>query len=189
VSINSTQEAVHKRLCSRFLLHTSCTCLSHVFVQQDAVTRSPRNFVPESRLVSCCSRENDIQRFLRRHLLNVYSISRAQKLDEEDAENWKGGAEGILVFVRWIFNYQDGCLLTGSLLSDRSFCIHGGHLHFHTFISISYQSLQQDPYAITQSLLTQISQQLPGSQMLPQTTQVHQSMLKITSAPPLPPCS
>jgi hypothetical protein len=32
-----------------------------------------------------------------------------------------------------------------------------------TFISISYQSLQQDPNAITQSLLTQISQQLPGS--------------------------
>ena len=32
-----------------------------------------------------------------------------------------------------------------------------------TFISISYQSLQQDPNAITQSLLAQISQQLPGS--------------------------
>jgi hypothetical protein len=32
-----------------------------------------------------------------------------------------------------------------------------------TFISISYQSLQQDPNAITQSLLTQISQQLPVS--------------------------
>ena len=26
-------------------------------------------------------------------------IGRAQKLDEENAENWKGGAEGILVFV------------------------------------------------------------------------------------------
>jgi len=32
-----------------------------------------------------------------------------------------------------------------------------------TFISISYQSLQRDPNAITQSLLTQLSQQLPGS--------------------------
>ncbi len=32
-----------------------------------------------------------------------------------------------------------------------------------TFISISYQTLQQDPNAVTQSLLTQISQQLPGS--------------------------
>jgi hypothetical protein len=36
-------------------------------------------------------------------------ISRAQKFDEENAENWKGGADGILVFVRWLFN---GCLLT-----------------------------------------------------------------------------
>jgi hypothetical protein len=26
-------------------------------------------------------------------------IGRAQKFDEENAENWKGGAEGILVFV------------------------------------------------------------------------------------------
>ena len=32
-------------------------------------------------------------------------ISRAQKFDEENAENWKGGAEGILVFVRWPFNH------------------------------------------------------------------------------------
>ncbi|KAF8492557.1 hypothetical protein F5888DRAFT_1575113, partial [Russula emetica] len=66
-------------------------------------------------------------------------ISRAQKFDEENAENWKGGAEGILVF-------------TGLFASTVA-----------TFISISYQSLQRDPNAITQSLLTQISQQLPGS--------------------------
>ena len=58
-------------------------------------------------------------------------ISRAQKFDDENAENWKGGAEGILVFVRWLFNYQDGCSLTRSLLSDRSFRIYGRHFHFH----------------------------------------------------------
>lgn len=33
-------------------------------------------------------------------------INRAQKFDEENAENWKGGAEGILVFVRWLSNYH-----------------------------------------------------------------------------------
>lgn len=38
-------------------------------------------------------------------------ISRAQKFDEENVENWKGGAEGILVFVRRLFD-QDNCLLT-----------------------------------------------------------------------------
>ena len=87
-------------------------------------------------------------------------ISRAQKFDEENAENWKGGAEGILVFVRWPFNHQDGCLLTGPAP-----CFQTGLFAstVATFISISYQTLQQDPNAITQSLLTQISQQLPGS--------------------------
>jgi hypothetical protein len=58
-------------------------------------------------------------------------ISRAKKFDEENAENWKGGAEGILVFVRWLLNHQDGSLLTRSLPSDRSFRIYGGHFHFH----------------------------------------------------------
>jgi hypothetical protein len=28
-------------------------------------------------------------------------ITRAVKFDREDVENWKGGAEGILVFVRF----------------------------------------------------------------------------------------
>ncbi len=57
-------------------------------------------------------------------------ISRAQKFDEENAENWKGGAEGILVFVRRLFNHQGGCLFTRSLL-DRSFCIYCGYFRFH----------------------------------------------------------
>ena len=63
-------------------------------------------------------------------IFSIY-ISRAQKFDEENAENWKGGAEGVLVFVRWLFNRQDGCLLTCSLLSDRPFRIHGGHVYLH----------------------------------------------------------
>ena len=57
-------------------------------------------------------------------------ISRSQKFDEENAENWKGGAEGILVFVRRLFNHQDGSLLTRSLPSDRSFRIYGHCGHF-----------------------------------------------------------
>ena len=87
-------------------------------------------------------------------------ITRAQKFDEENAENWKGGAEGILVFVRWLFNYQDGCVLTVPAPCPQTGLFAST---VATFISISYQSLQQDPNAITQSLLTQISQQLPGS--------------------------
>jgi hypothetical protein len=60
-------------------------------------------------------------------------ISRAHKFDEENAENWKGGAEGILFFVRpesRLLN-QYNCLLTRSLLLDRSFRIYSGHLYFH----------------------------------------------------------
>ncbi|KAF8486399.1 hypothetical protein DFH94DRAFT_713146 [Russula ochroleuca] len=74
-------------------------------------------------------------------------ITRAQKFDEENAENWKGGAEGILVF-------------TGLFASTVA-----------QFISSSFQSLQQDPNAITQSLLSQISQQLPGSPNSTSTTE------------------
>ncbi|KAF8268502.1 hypothetical protein EI94DRAFT_1152566 [Lactarius quietus] len=60
-------------------------------------------------------------------------ITRALKFDDENVENWKGGAEGILVF-------------TGLFASTVA-----------TFIAMSYPNLQQDT---TQSLLTQISQQL-----------------------------
>ncbi|KAF8486401.1 hypothetical protein DFH94DRAFT_713162, partial [Russula ochroleuca] len=66
-------------------------------------------------------------------------ITRAEKFDEENAENWKGGADGILVFAG----------LFASTVAQ--------------FISSSFQSLQQDPNSITQSLLSQISKQLPGS--------------------------
>ncbi|KAH8983811.1 hypothetical protein EDB86DRAFT_2811217, partial [Lactarius hatsudake] len=63
-------------------------------------------------------------------------ISRALKFDDENVENWKGGADSILVF-------------TGVFSSTVA-----------TFIAMSYPSLQQDPNVITQSLLVKISQQL-----------------------------
>ncbi|KAF8261484.1 hypothetical protein EI94DRAFT_1705478 [Lactarius quietus] len=63
-------------------------------------------------------------------------ITRALKFDHENVETWKGGADGILVF-------------TGLFSSTVA-----------TFIAISYPTLQQDPNVTTQSLLTQISQQL-----------------------------
>ncbi|KAH9013836.1 hypothetical protein EDB85DRAFT_900679 [Lactarius pseudohatsudake] len=61
--------------------------------------------------------------------------ARALKFDDENVENWKGGADGILVF-------------TGLFSSTIA-----------TFIVISYQNLQQDPHLITQSLLAQIPHQ------------------------------
>ncbi|KAH9173696.1 hypothetical protein EDB89DRAFT_1849680, partial [Lactarius sanguifluus] len=63
-------------------------------------------------------------------------ITRALKFDDENVENWKGGADSILVF-------------TGVFSSTVA-----------TFIAMSYPSLQQDPNVITQSLLVKISQQL-----------------------------
>ncbi|KAH9173692.1 hypothetical protein EDB89DRAFT_2155086 [Lactarius sanguifluus] len=63
-------------------------------------------------------------------------IACALRFYEEDVENWKGGADGILVF-------------TGLFSSTIA-----------TFIVISYQNLQQDPNVITQSLLAQIPRQL-----------------------------
>ncbi|KAF8257174.1 hypothetical protein EI94DRAFT_65946 [Lactarius quietus] len=68
-------------------------------------------------------------------------ITRALKFDRENVENWKGGADGILVF-------------TGLFSSTVA-----------TFIATSYPNLQQDPNVITQSLLAQISQQLPNANL------------------------
>ncbi|KAH9055001.1 hypothetical protein EDB87DRAFT_1834477 [Lactarius vividus] len=63
-------------------------------------------------------------------------ITRALDFDDENVENWKGGAEGILVF-------------TGIFSATVA-----------TFIAMSYPNLQQDPNVTTQSLLIKISQQL-----------------------------
>ncbi|KAI9441112.1 hypothetical protein BJY52DRAFT_1128919, partial [Lactarius psammicola] len=66
-------------------------------------------------------------------------ISRALKFDDENVENWNGGADAILVF-------------TGLFSSTVA-----------SLIAISYPNLQQDPNATTQSILTQISQQLSNA--------------------------
>ncbi|KAF8258489.1 hypothetical protein EI94DRAFT_1815242 [Lactarius quietus] len=63
-------------------------------------------------------------------------ITRALKFDRENVESWKGGADGILVF-------------TGLFASTVA-----------TFITMSYPNLRQDT---TQSLLTEISQQLSNA--------------------------
>ena len=59
-----------------------------------------------------------------------------------------------------IFNYNDGCVLTLSFLSDWSFRIYRGHFHFH---KPSESTARPTGNAVTQSLHAQISQQLPGS--------------------------
>ncbi|KAF8268494.1 hypothetical protein EI94DRAFT_1577632, partial [Lactarius quietus] len=68
-------------------------------------------------------------------IFSIYN-NQAQKLDEENVENWTGVADRILIFAG-LFS----CMVA-------------------TFIAISYPSLQQNPDIITQSLLAQISQQL-----------------------------
>ncbi|KAI0260427.1 hypothetical protein BC834DRAFT_831833, partial [Gloeopeniophorella convolvens] len=63
-------------------------------------------------------------------------LDKAQKVDDDKAENWRRSSEGILVFTG---------LFSGTVAS---------------FILSSYQNLQPDPDVITQSLLAQISRQL-----------------------------
>ncbi|KAH9173715.1 hypothetical protein EDB89DRAFT_1849707, partial [Lactarius sanguifluus] len=84
-------------------------------------------------------------------------IDRAQKFDKENVDNWNGQANGILVFVRFRSQrlsliYSPLAFQTGLFSSTVA-----------TFITISYQNLQQDPNIITQSLLAQISQQLSNA--------------------------
>ncbi|KAN0130536.1 hypothetical protein V8E53_011622 [Lactarius tabidus] len=71
-------------------------------------------------------------------IFNFYATC-AEKMDQENVENWKDGADTILVFIG----------LFSSTVA--------------TFIAISYPSLQQDPNVVTQSLLAQISQQLSSA--------------------------
>ncbi|KAH8977926.1 hypothetical protein EDB86DRAFT_2861363 [Lactarius hatsudake] len=78
-------------------------------------------------------------------------LKRALKFDDENVENWKGGAESILVF-------------TGLFSATVA-----------TFINMSYPGLQQDPNVITHSLLTQISQQLYNSTTSPAASPPTQS--------------
>ncbi|KAH9013827.1 hypothetical protein EDB85DRAFT_2098094, partial [Lactarius pseudohatsudake] len=71
-------------------------------------------------------------------IFSIY-IAHANKLDDDNVENWKGVADRILIF---------------NGLFSATVAI---------FIAISYPNLQQDPNIITQSLLAQISQQLPNA--------------------------
>ena len=86
-------------------------------------------------------------------------VNRAPKFDEENVKNWKGGADGILVFVC----SDDYSISVIACLHVPRFQTGLFASTVAQFISSSYQSLQQDPNAITQSLLAQISQQLAGS--------------------------
>ncbi|KAH9173702.1 hypothetical protein EDB89DRAFT_1849698, partial [Lactarius sanguifluus] len=72
-------------------------------------------------------------------------MTRALEFDDENVENWKGGADSILLFVRFF----PTPMITGLFSSTVA-----------TFISLSYPNLQQDPTFTTQSLLVRISQQL-----------------------------
>src|SRR6266702_7831430 len=88
-------------------------------------------------------------------ILSMY-ITRVQKFeDEKNVENWKGGAEGILVFVRFFSSQPCPLTLTfqTGLFSST----------VATFIALSYPNLQQDPNVTTQFLLAQISQQLSNT--------------------------
>ncbi|KAH8991213.1 hypothetical protein EDB92DRAFT_1798428, partial [Lactarius akahatsu] len=68
-------------------------------------------------------------------IFSIY-LTHASKFDDEDVENWKGGADGILVF-------------TGLFSSTVA-----------SLIALSFPSLQPDPNATVESLLANISQQL-----------------------------
>ncbi|KAH9007413.1 hypothetical protein EDB83DRAFT_2302232, partial [Lactarius deliciosus] len=66
-------------------------------------------------------------------------LARASKFDDENVENWKGGADDILVF-------------TGLFSSTVA-----------SLIAVSYPNLQQDPNTTTENLLAQISRQLSSA--------------------------
>ncbi|KAH9013829.1 hypothetical protein EDB85DRAFT_1876744, partial [Lactarius pseudohatsudake] len=66
-------------------------------------------------------------------------LAHASKFDDEDVENWKGGADDILIF-------------TGLFSSTVA-----------SLIALSYPNLQRDPNAATEYLLAQISQQLSSA--------------------------
>ncbi len=90
-------------------------------------------------------------------IFSIY-LTQAQKLDEDNVENWKGVADRILIFVR--FHAAPTPRIVVSLLDSQTGLFSST---VATFIAISYPNLQQDPNIITQSLLSQISQQLSNA--------------------------
>ncbi|KAH9173682.1 hypothetical protein EDB89DRAFT_1884768 [Lactarius sanguifluus] len=75
-------------------------------------------------------------------------LARASKFDDENVENWKGGADSILVFVRFPRRPNDTGLFSSTVAS---------------LIAVSYPNLQQDPNTTTENLLAQISRQLSSA--------------------------
>ena len=90
-------------------------------------------------------------------IFSMYN-TQAQKLDEDNVENWTGVADRILIFVRFQTAPSPGIVIF--LLASQTGLFSST---VATFIAISYPSLQQDPHIITQSLLAQISQQLSNT--------------------------
>ncbi|KAH9013834.1 hypothetical protein EDB85DRAFT_1876761, partial [Lactarius pseudohatsudake] len=84
-------------------------------------------------------------------------LTRASKFDDEDVENWKGGADGILVFVRFLRRLDDDCHM---LTSPHPFQTGLFSSTVASLIALSYPTLQPDPNATVESLLANISQQL-----------------------------
>ena len=59
-------------------------------------------------------------------------ITRALKFDDENVENWKGGADGILVFVRFHTTpTMTTVLCLPQCFLDWSFLFYGGHFYRH----------------------------------------------------------
>ncbi|KAH9015669.1 hypothetical protein EDB85DRAFT_2210090 [Lactarius pseudohatsudake] len=93
-------------------------------------------------------------------IFSIYN-AQAQKIDEDNVENWKGVADRILIF-------------TGLFSSTVAI-----------FIAISYPNLQQDPNIITQSILIQISQQLSNAtNNLNDTSGISNTSIRSSFVPP-----
>jgi hypothetical protein len=100
----------------------------------------------------------------------IYS-SRAQKFDEENAEYWKGGAEGILVFVRWLFNYQSSAtVLTYSLFAFRPVF---SHLPWPLTFPQAIRVYSKIPMPSPNPSLPKYHNSFLDPQMLPRATQFH----------------
>ena len=125
--------------------------MSEVIAQQKLEQESP------GKLGNTVTPENTTYDDSSGAIFSMY-ITQAQKLDEENVENWTGVADRILIFVR--FETALSLAISVVILTSQTGLFSST---VATFISISYQSLQQDPHIITQSLLAQISQQLSNT--------------------------
>ena len=94
-------------------------------------------------------------------IFSMYT-TRGLKIDSENVENWQEGSQSILILYAsvllspWRYPYTHEP--SSSPFSDWTFLFFGGIFNCH---ELPY--LYQDPNVITQSLLTQISQQLSNT--------------------------